>query len=325
MEYPFLVPFTLRRRETFCLHGANRSAGLQPGLRPLSHDQSIYSEHTSTNLLVVLPHITNMKIIKSFKFVSTGMAIGCLSLCIGLAAESGGSRAVRASSIHGASVSFQGGGSAGTIEDVILDPETGCARFAIIRMEGRTVAAPYRILRSSGPSAYIATVERERLMNAPAVDVTRIEEFSSPEFSQRVYGYYNLGSEEHVNIKSGREGIERRERDVRGERGRNLQDQRERGTTEAAQSPSPVGEKGKKRKNASPTPSASASPSASPTLTPRVNASATPRALRSGTGQSTEALPSPSAVRPSATPMESASPSATRQMPQNIATPAPQR
>ena len=197
-----------------------------------------------------------MKFVKIGKWIVAGALIA--SSCF--AAEKTRGSVVRASTIRGASVSFEGGGSAGTVQDVVLDPETGCARFVIIQTGGRTVAAPYTILHSSGSGSYTVTVDRERLMSAPVVDVDRIDEFASPEFTQRIYGYYGVSPTE-INVR-GRRG--EREitggREIRGESGE-IQRGTERGTaagragergtvegsqspsrSESAQSPAPVGE-----------------------------------------------------------------------------------
>jgi sporulation protein YlmC with PRC-barrel domain len=264
-----------------------------------------------------------MKIAPSFKLVS-GVVAGLIAISTYAAESKGGRQSVRASSIKGAAISFQGGGNAGTVQDVILDPETGCARFAIIQMEGgRTIAAPYRILRSSGPSAYTVTVERERLMNAPVVDIGRIDEFSSPEFSQRVYGYYNVAPEEQINIResrtetnvTGESGV----RERRGEREIQRGTERTRtthGEAGVTQTPAPLGEKVRKNKKGQPagTPSIAATPGstparsvATPGATPALNATPTPNATPSAT-------PSPESNlnRPETGASPGASPSAER-------------
>jgi len=176
------------------------------------------------------------------------------------AAERTRSGVVRASSIRGASISFEGGGSAGTVQDVVLDPNTGCARFVLIQTGGRTVAAPYQILHSTGSGSYTVTVDRERLVSAPVVNEENIEEFASPEFTQQIYGYYGVNPSE-INVSEGRgeRGISggRAIREGRGameqgtERGETAGRAGERGAVQGSpspsraqsgQSPAPVGE-----------------------------------------------------------------------------------
>jgi len=188
---------------------------------------------------------------------------------------------VRASAIKGARVTFEGGGSAGTIQDVVLDPQTGCARFVILQTGDRVVAAPYRILRSGGEGSYTVTVDRERLIGAPVVSVERIQEFSDPAFTQRVYRYYGTSEGEgggvtvrgrttitepgrregDRNMRQGEAGMEDEGRPgAVGERSRQRQLREQQQGSEAnpsaspqsregtsRQSPSPVGERGTHR------------------------------------------------------------------------------
>ena len=202
-------------------------------------------------------------------------------------------RAVRASTIRGATVSFESGGAAGTVQDVVLDPQTGCARFVILETEGRTVAAPYRILRSTGPGAYTAVIDRQRLIDAPVVNVDRIEEFSDPAFTQRIYSYYGVGPEtdisvrEREGIRGGREGGAVREgRGLESGRGttaapgggeRAIQGGQSPARAQSVQSPSPVGERSRKHPRSKSGAHMSPSPSS-------IEGAQSPGAIRERTG-----------------------------------------
>lgn len=235
-----------------------------------------------------------MKHIKLRKLVATAVLAGTVAIPLGAMAAPAGAHSVRASAIRGASISFQEGGAAGRVEDVILDPETGCARFAVIQLEGgRTVAAPYRVLRASGASGYVVTVTRDQLMNAPAIDLNRAEEFSAPEFSQRVYGYYRMEPEGGISVRE-RSGV-RTEGEV--ERIREGQERIAPGAAGAARSP--VGERSKKRNHgrvsATPTPALTGTAAATGTAGLTGTAAATGTAGIRGTASPT--------VSPSATPI----------------------
>jgi len=219
---------------------------------------------------------------------------------------------IRASNIKGAAISFQGGGSAGTIQDIALDPNTGCARFVMIESGGRVVAAPFRVLHESGGGghSYTISVDRERLMSAPVVNVDRIEEWSDPGFVDRVYSYYGESSSE-TNVSVNERGHEHG-----GAEMRNQQREAERGTAEGRRnqqnaqrgqgSPAPVGERANQRNrnnargaaspNAEASPGVSGSSSQMQEQRSRARGQASPG--RSGAGAAT----SPSAENPAASP-----------------------
>jgi len=203
---------------------------------------------------------------------------------------------------------YQSGGEAGTISDVALDPNTGCARFVMIESGGHTIAAPFRILHHGSGDSYTVTVDKERLMSAPVVNIDRVEEWSNPSFVDRVYSYYGespsetnvsineregkgRGAGEYRNERGNEEhGTARNERN-RGEGGREAQRNQQRGEG----SPAPVGEDNTNRKqNAMPgeSPKAQTSPSTSKTRSSHGRAQTSPSNERS-TGR-TEGNASPS-------------------------------
>jgi len=194
---------------------------------------------------------------------------GVLLTCTAFGAEK--TNFLRASNIRGAKIVYQGGGEAGTIQDVALDPNTGCARFVMIETEGHTIAAPFRVLRRSSGDSYTVTVDKERLMSAPVVNIDRVEEWSNPSFVDRVYSYYGESPSEtniSINERNREHGGAAENRNERGmERGREQGQQAER-NARGGGSPAPVGEQNANRRNnanAAQSPNAQASPSPSRT------------------------------------------------------------
>lgn len=248
---------------------------------------------------------------------------GVLITCTGFAAEK--TAFVRASHIRGAKIMYQSGGEAGTIQDVALDPNTGCARFVMIQTGGHVIAAPFAVLHSSGEDTYTVTVDKERFMSAPVVNVDRVEEWSNPGFVQRVYSYYGESPSESnisINERGGHGHGERGAERGAAERGGGVRGQAERGPQRGHASPAPVGEQ---KPGASPSARAGASPQAQASPSARARSRAhgqsTPSersATRAGTSASPsrESMPSQSpgqrSAHPGASPLSEHSPSGTQ-------------
>jgi len=229
------------------------------------------------------------------------MLAGVLITCSSFAAEK--TAFVRASHIKGARITYQAGGEAGTIQDIALDPNTGCARFVMIESGGHVIAAPFRILRPSGEDSYTVTVDKERLMSAPVVNVDRVEEWSNPSFVDRVYSYYGESPSEtniSVNEREGRghgeHGYEERGQAERGqtEHGAGARGQAERGQQRGQASPAPVGEQNQgrgQRATSGESPQAQGSPSAAKARS-RAHGQSSPSSERSATRAGSSASPS---------------------------------
>lgn len=125
-----------------------------------------------------------------------------------------GSKQVRASKIIGADVKTSSGESLGKIEDLVLNPASGRAEFAVINWENKLVPVPFRALRSDHSASvtttpgqtpgitasagmdrlsFTAQIEKDKLQSAPTIsDRTRWSELQQSGFSQRIYTHYGI-------------------------------------------------------------------------------------------------------------------------------------
>ena len=190
---------------------------------------------------------------------------------------------VQSSKLVGMKVKDSHGESVGTIKDVVIDRETGCMAYTVIstgdsgtRLTGttKTVAVPWKVYgESADPNTMALTVDRERVYAAPAFEYSRIGEYSTSSYIDRIYSYYgvqpSLTTSTDTNVTSNPTVQPA------------LQSQ-----TEATASPTPT-----------------AAPSSAPSVTPTATATSNPTATPTPSPTSTET--------PSPTPTPTSSPSAT--------------
>ena len=146
--------------------------------------------------------------------------------------------AIRASKLTGARVVDSSGQRAGTIQDVIVNPNSGRIEFALLSLDssvsqagsasensssGKMIPVPWSLLRTSASSQYSAgtdqpaftlNTDRNKLSSAPTVDLS---DLSQSEWQQRIYSYYG------VTPHSSMGGAESPKGEIKGEGARSLQ------------------------------------------------------------------------------------------------------
>ncbi|MBA2585946.1 MAG: PRC-barrel domain-containing protein, partial [Chthoniobacterales bacterium] len=113
------------------------------------------------------------------------------------------------STIIGSKVRTGNGEEVGEIKDVVLDRNTGCMAYTVLSTGGsgsagastsrttrtttKTVAVPWSVFTpGTDARTYTVRIDRERIYNAPAWEVSRIDEYSRPDYINSVYGYYGV-------------------------------------------------------------------------------------------------------------------------------------
>jgi sporulation protein YlmC with PRC-barrel domain len=123
-------------------------------------------------------------------------------------------KSVRASKLAGAQVSDSSGQKVGTIQDVIINANSGRIDFALLSLNavgtsssatynssasGKLVPVPWALLRTSAAAsqysssseqpAFTLNADQNKLNGAPAVDMS---DLSQSEWRQRIYSYYGV-------------------------------------------------------------------------------------------------------------------------------------
>ena len=117
---------------------------------------------------------------------------------------------LRASKIQGAQVKSATGENLGTIEDVIINPRSGRAEFAVLSVTGPTgttptgageklTPIPWRLLSFNSAGAagaeqysFTANVDQTKLSSAPNFDKNQWPDMSSQDWTQKYYSYYGI-------------------------------------------------------------------------------------------------------------------------------------
>jgi hypothetical protein len=123
---------------------------------------------------------------------------------------------VRATKAIGAQVKSSTGEDLGRIEDLLINPASGRAEFAVLNADNKLVPVPFRLLScSTGTSTtettppgtlgtqtgmeqvtFTAQIDKDKLQSAPTIsDRTRWSELQQPGFSQRIYAHYGVSSQ----------------------------------------------------------------------------------------------------------------------------------
>ena len=119
-------------------------------------------------------------------------------------------QAIRASKINGAQVKTATGDTLGTIEDFLINPQTGQIEFAVLSVTGATgttptgvgeklTPIPWKLLSAStAPGrlgtempSFTANVDKEKLTAAPNFDKNQWPDFGRG-WNQRIYSYYGV-------------------------------------------------------------------------------------------------------------------------------------
>ena len=106
----------------------------------------------------------------------------------------------RASKVIGADVENPQGEKLGDIKDVVFDPETGRARYAVLAFGGflglgeKYFAVPWTALTSKAGEKgdFILNMDKEKLKNAPGFDKNNWPNMADRSWAEQVYAYYGV-------------------------------------------------------------------------------------------------------------------------------------
>ena len=177
--------------------GGTKFRTAQPGLHPATlgptKHKSISEQHSN------LHH--SYELMKKTMLLGTFLAL--TSLAVAQTQSTTTTTYLQTSTVIGSKIKDSRGQDVGVIKDFVLDRNTGCLAYVvlstgkdgILTTSTKTVSAPWAVFTaSSDPRIYITRVEREKIYGAPAWEVTRIEEYSRPEYINSVYGYYGIAA-----------------------------------------------------------------------------------------------------------------------------------
>jgi len=102
------------------------------------------------------------------------------------------------SKLVGADVKSSSGEKYGKLEDVIIDPQTGKATFAIIgkggilRLGEKRLPVPWQALSVNSEKQVTLNMDPQKLQSAPTVQSSDSTELDNPEFVVVVYKFYEI-------------------------------------------------------------------------------------------------------------------------------------
>ena len=101
---------------------------------------------------------------------------------------------MRVTKFLGATVRDQAGQSIGEIKDIVLQPTTGQAEFAVISLNNsdKLTAVPWRLLQpSSDPGKLMLSANRDKVMSATTFESSEWPAFDTA-YNQRIYTHYGV-------------------------------------------------------------------------------------------------------------------------------------
>lgn len=101
------------------------------------------------------------------------------------------------SKIAGCHVKDKHDADLGTISDVIVNPETGHVRFAVVNAGGKSVTVPWSALNvetmaGSQPPKFVLDTTEAKLKSAPAFDATKLSQLYTRTMEEPMFVYYDL-------------------------------------------------------------------------------------------------------------------------------------
>jgi sporulation protein YlmC with PRC-barrel domain len=107
---------------------------------------------------------------------------------------------VHISKLIGADVKSSAGENYGKVEDVIMDPQTSKATFAIIGKGGilklgeKRLPVPWQALTINSEKQVTLNMDAQKLGLAPTVQSSASTELDNPEFVVSLYKYYDIST-----------------------------------------------------------------------------------------------------------------------------------
>jgi sporulation protein YlmC with PRC-barrel domain len=105
---------------------------------------------------------------------------------------------IRASKLIGINVSAKDGTNLGQVQDLIVNPNTGKIRFALVGHgfmagAGETLfPVPWKAVNVQSEKQFVLNVDDQKLKSAPAWTETQIEQ---PDYQLRIFRFYNIQPE----------------------------------------------------------------------------------------------------------------------------------
>jgi len=160
---------------------------------------------------------------KWIKTCAVLLAVGSLLLAtVSFAAKDERADIYRASKLIGADVENPQGEKLGDIDDIVLDPETGRIRYAVLSFGGflglgeKYFAIPWTALTSKAGEKgdFILNVDKEKLKNAPGFDKNNWPNMADRSWAEQVYSYYGVKPhwEQEAKMREATPGTPRMER-----------------------------------------------------------------------------------------------------------------
>jgi len=105
---------------------------------------------------------------------------------------------IHASKLIGAEVKSSNGEKYGKVEDIILDPQSGRAKFAIIgkggvlRVGEKRLPVPWEALSVTSEKQVTLNMDPQKLESAPTLQSSTSTELDNPQFVVVIYKYYEV-------------------------------------------------------------------------------------------------------------------------------------
>src|SRR6267154_1479706 len=102
------------------------------------------------------------------------------------------------SKLIGAQVKSNNGENLGKLEDVVIDPQTGRATFAIVgkggilRLGEKRMPVPWQAITIDSQKRLTLNVDKEKLQSAPTTAQTDDTDLDNPDFVVLVYKFYEI-------------------------------------------------------------------------------------------------------------------------------------
>ncbi|HWI57308.1 MAG TPA: PRC-barrel domain-containing protein [Bacillota bacterium] len=104
---------------------------------------------------------------------------------------------IRLSKLKGAEVKSNAGETLGKMEDLVIDPQTGKIRFAILGRGGvlgmgaKHVPVPWQAVTVQSEKQFTLNVDKQKLQTAPTVK-SDYSDLQNPEYVVNVYKFYEI-------------------------------------------------------------------------------------------------------------------------------------
>jgi sporulation protein YlmC with PRC-barrel domain len=148
------------------------------------------------------------------------LAVGSLLLAtVSFAAKDERADIYRASKLIGANVENSQGEKLGDINDIVIDPETGRMRYAVLAFGGflglgeKYFAVPWAALTSKAGEKgdFILNIDKEKLKNAPGFDKNNWPNMADRSWAEQLYAYYGVSPhwEQEAKMRESNPGMQR--------------------------------------------------------------------------------------------------------------------